>query len=102
MAPFLRECMVRRLSPIFLLLYTFGIELLTTGLMRGSLLLSSRATKADPQSSSEPQSLFGHGRRPSRNWPVFLDAISKMGVPPAHGRGANAERDPHASHNIRR
>jgi hypothetical protein len=35
-----------------------------------------RATKADPQSSPEPQSLFGSGRRPSPNWPVFLDAIS--------------------------
>jgi nucleoside-diphosphate-sugar epimerase len=42
---------------------------ITTGLKRGSLLLSSRATKADPQSSPEPQSLFGHGRRPSPNWP---------------------------------
>ena len=65
MAPFLRECMVRRLSPIFLLLYTFGIELLTTGLMRGSLLLSSRATKADPQSpqSHKASSAMGVGRR---------------------------------------
>jgi hypothetical protein len=50
-----------------------------------------RATKADPQSSPEPQSLFGPGRRPSPNWPVFLDAA--MGPATAtHGRGANAER----------
>ena len=68
-------------------------------LRRARPLLSSRATKADPQSSPEPQSLFGHGRRPSPNWPVFLDAISKMGVPPRRPVvGAQTEREnPHAT-----
>jgi hypothetical protein len=38
--------------------------------------------KSRPSISPEPQSLFGPGRRPSPNWPVFLDAISNG---PRHG-----------------
>jgi hypothetical protein len=52
-----------------------------------------RATKADPQSSSEPQSLFGPGRRPSPNWPVFLDAISKMGPATANPWSGRKRRE---------
>jgi endopeptidase Clp ATP-binding regulatory subunit ClpX len=73
-----------------------GVQQALLKIMEGTIasVPPHRATKADPQSSPEPQSLFGAGRRPSPNWPVFLDAISKMGAATAtHGRGANAERD---------